>query len=57
MEDGSSVDTVGPEKINHEKMTDQIGIPDLLTPVKKFYEDFYLFRIKENYEYINKINK
>ena len=46
MEDGSSVDTVGPEKINHEKMTDQIGIPDLLTPVKKIYEDFYIFRIK-----------
>ena len=45
MEDGSSVVTVGPEKINHEKMTDQVGIPDLLTPVKN-YENFYLFRIK-----------
>ena len=34
MEDGSSVATVGPEKINHEKMIDQVGILDLLTPVK-----------------------
>ena len=43
MEDGSSVATVGPEKINHEKMIDQVGIPNLLTPVKD-YEIFYLFR-------------
>ena len=48
MEDGSSVVTVGPEKINHEKMTDQVGIPDLLTPVKN-YEIFLPFQ--------NKINK
>ena len=43
MVDGSSVATVGPEKINHEKMIDQVGIPFLLTPVKDF-EIFYLFR-------------